>query len=156
MWRPLLVVVLVLLVMIQAVPYGRHHTNPPLRAEPSWDAERTRRLAVRVCFDCHSNHTVWPWFSHVAPISWLVQRDVDQGRRAVNFSEWDRRQQEARESATALRSGTMPPWSYALLRPATRLSATERQDLIRGLDATLGSRKLGTKGGTGAGVMIRE
>lgn len=154
MWRPLLVVVLVLLVVSQAVPFGRHHTNPPVRTEPSWDSERTRSLAVRVCFDCHSNQTVWPWFSHIAPISWLIQRDVNQGRRVVNFSEWDRWQQEARESATALRSGAMPPRSYGLLRTATRLSATERQDLIRGLDATLGSRKVGTKGGTGTGQGI--
>ena len=155
MWRPLPVVVLVLLVAVQAVPYGRHHTNPPVRAEPSWDSERTRSLAVRVCFDCHSNHTVWPWFSHVAPISWLTQRDVNQGRRAVNFSEWDRRQQEARESATVLRRGEMPPRRYVLLRMATRLSATERQDLIRGLEATLGSRKAG-KGGPVGGITISE
>ena len=128
MRRSILVVALVMLGVIQAVPYGGNHTNPPVRVELPWDSERTRRLAGRLCFDCHSKVTVWPWFSQVAPISWLIQRDVEHGRRVVNFSEWDRRQNEAPESATALRSGEMPPGRYAWLRPGVRLSATERED----------------------------
>jgi hypothetical protein len=124
--------------------------------EPKWDSPETRALAKRACFDCHSNETVWPWFSHVAPISWVIQRDVEQGRRVVNFSEWDRRQNEARESARALRSGEMPPRRYVWLHPGVRLSATEREDLLRGLDATLGSRRPGKKGGTVGGIAITE
>lgn len=147
---------LVLLGVMQALPYGANHTNPPVRVEPPWDSERTRRLAGRVCFDCHSNETVWPWFSHVAPLSWLIQRDVEHGRRVVNFSEWDRPQHEARESARTLRSGEMPPRRYVWVRPAMRLSADERQDLLLGLEATLGTRKAGTKGGTFEGVAITE
>jgi hypothetical protein len=61
--------------------YGRDHSNPPVRIEPRWDRARTRELAVRACFDCHSNQTRWPWYSHVAPISWLVQHDVEEGAR---------------------------------------------------------------------------
>ena len=156
MWWSPLVVALVLLIVIQAVPYGGPHTNPPVRVEPSWDSERTRSLAVRVCFDCHSNATAWPWFSRVAPISWLIRRDVDRGRRVVNFSEWDRRQHEATDSARTLRTGEMPPRRYALLRTASRLSATERQDLIRGLDATFGARRPGTRGRTGDSSGITE
>jgi hypothetical protein len=155
MWLPL-VLALVLLIVIQAVPYGGPRTNPPVRVEPLWDSERTRSLAVRVCFDCHSNETAWPWFSRVAPISWLIERDVDRGRRVVNFSEWDRPQHEATESAKTLRTGEMPPRRYALLRAATRLSATEREDLIRGLEATVGSRRAGTKGRMGGGIAITE
>ena len=155
MWRSSLLVVLAVLVVMQAVPYGAH-TNPSVRVEPSWDSQRTRRLAGRVCFDCHSNETVWPWVSHIAPLSWLIQRDVDQGRRVVNFSEWDRRQPEALGSATAVRSGQMPPWRYGWLRPARSLSAAEREELLRGLDATLGSRSIGTKGGRIEGIAITE
>ncbi len=155
-WRSLLVLAVASLAVMQAVPYGADHTNPPVRVEPPWDSEQTRRLAGRACFDCHSNETVWPWFSHFAPVSWLIQRDVKQGRRVVNFSEWDRRQTEARESATTLRSGEMPPRRYAWVRPASRLSAPERQDLLRGLEATLGSRKAGTKGRTVEGIAISE
>ena len=131
MRRSILVVALVMLGVIQAVPYGGNPTNPPVRVEPPWDSERTRRLAGRLCFDCHSNATVWPWFSQVALISWLIQRDVEHGRRVVNFSEWDRRQNEALESATALRSGEVPPGRYAWLRPGMRLSAIEREDPVR-------------------------
>ena len=65
-----------LFVVMQAVPYGRDHTNPPVIVEPAWDSPRTRELAVRACFDCHSNETKWPSYSHVAPLSWVVQRHV--------------------------------------------------------------------------------
>jgi len=133
-----LVVVLAVGLGIQAVPYGRQHTNPPVVAEPNWDAPQTRALAVRACFNCHSNETVWPWYSNVAPISWLVQRDVDEGRRAVNFSEWNRAQKEARESAKAVRDGEMPPWIYTIRSSEARLSRTEKDALARGFAATLG------------------
>ncbi|HXG51099.1 MAG TPA: heme-binding domain-containing protein [candidate division Zixibacteria bacterium] len=136
MRKSLLALIAVLLVM-QAVPYGRDHTNPPVRQEPARDDPRTRELAVRACFDCHSNRTVWPWYSNIAPISWLIDRDVKRGRRELNFSEWDRRQEEAGESAATVRKGSMPPWYY----PWGWLSAAERQDLIRGLERTLGNGK---------------
>jgi len=126
-------VIFVLLLLVQIVPYGRAHVNPPLRREPSWDDPETRRLTVRACFDCHSNQTVWPWYSNLAPISWLVQQDVQVGRRKVNFSEWDRPQEEAGESAKTGESRTMPPWYY----PWGRLSSDERSALIRGLQATI-------------------
>jgi mono/diheme cytochrome c family protein len=131
--------VVALLIAIQVVPYGRRHTNPPITAEPQWDRPQTRALAVRACFDCHSNETVWPWYSHVAPLSWLVQRDVEEGRRAVNFSEWTRRQKEAGESAKTVRKGEMPPWFYALPGTAARLTADERAALVAGLAATVGT-----------------
>ena len=125
---------------LQVVPYGRGHTNPSGRVEPPWDVPRTRALAARACFDCHSNETVWPWYSHVAPISWLVQRDVDEGRRKLNFSAWDRPQKEARESAKTVRKGEMPLWLYPLIQRAARLTAEERQALIAGLEATVGAK----------------
>lgn len=134
-----LVAVGVLLLLIQLVPYGRDHTNPPVRREPAWDSPSTRALAVRACFDCHSNATVWPWYANVAPLSWLAQRDVEEGRKSLNFSEWDRPQEEAGEAAETVQRGTMPPVQYLLLHPEARLTDSERQDLIAGLQATLGS-----------------
>ena len=77
----------VLLVM-QLVPYGRNHSNPPPLAEPMWDSIETRDLFMRYCADCHSSQTRWPWYSHVAPISWLVQHDVNEGREHFNVSVW--------------------------------------------------------------------
>jgi hypothetical protein len=137
LWLFTAVVVVALGLVIQAVPYGRQHTNPAVLAEPAWDTLETRSLAARACFDCHSNETVWPWYSYIAPISWLVQRDVDEGRRAVNFSEWNRPQREAHESAKTLREGEMPPWVYTIRSSSARLSAAEKDALARGLAATL-------------------
>lgn len=125
--------------IIQLVPYGRDHTNPRVTAEPAWDSPVTRQLAVQSCYACHSNETVWPWYSNIAPISWLVQKDVDEGRESLNFSEWDRPQKEAGEAAEELAEGEMPPWFFTLLRPSSRLSDTEKRDLIAGLEATLGT-----------------
>jgi mono/diheme cytochrome c family protein len=129
--------VLVFLV-IQAIPYGRDHGTPQSRTEPAWDGQQTRELAVDACFDCHSNETHWPWYSNVAPVSWLVQRDVDAGRDKLNFSEWDRQRPEANEAAEVVNEGEMPPFQYRLLHPQARLSSAERQALARGLEATLG------------------
>lgn len=99
----------VLFLAIQAWPYGRNHTNPPVRGEPPWKSPETRELVVRACFDCHSNETAWPWYSNIAPFSWLVEGDVDEGRKKVNYSEWDRPQKEARESPESVLVGEMPP-----------------------------------------------
>jgi mono/diheme cytochrome c family protein len=122
---------------IQLVPYGHNHTNPPVLSEPAWDSAATRATAVVTCFDCHSNQTVWPWYSNVAPMSWLVQHDVDEGRQALNFSEWGNGQ-EGGESAEAVSEGQMPPFSYTLTHPNAKLSAADRAAFIRGLVATFG------------------
>lgn len=81
--------VLALFVVIQFVPYGHDHTNLPVQSEPKWDSPQSRQLAQQACFDCHSNQTVWPWYSYAAPVSWLIERDVEQGRRRLNFAEWN-------------------------------------------------------------------
>jgi len=148
-WGGIGVGVLVLLfAIIQVVPYGRDHSNPAVRQEPAWDSPETRALAVDACFDCHSNQTSWPWYSNVAPVSWLVQRDVDNGRDALNFSEWDR-EQESEDAAEAVQEGRMPPDYYGWLHPKARLSSSERQALIRGLQAMFGAGE--GEGGEGEG-----
>jgi len=126
--------------LIQLVPYGRDHENPPVVAEPAWDSPQTRELAVRACFDCHSNETVWPWYSNVAPMSWLVQRDVDEGREHLNYSEWNR-PQEGDESAETVREGSMPPNYYTWTHSEARLTAAELSALEQGLAATFGGER---------------
>jgi hypothetical protein len=127
-----------LLVLIQLVPYGRDHENPPVRKEPAWDSPATRALAQRACFDCHSNETRWPWYSWIAPTSWLVTHDVTDGRRHMNFSEWDREQKDAHEAPEMVEEREMPPWFYLPAHPEAQLTDAERADLIRGLAATVG------------------
>lgn len=126
-----------LLLIAQLIPYGRDHTNPPVVAEPAWDSVKTRELAVRACFDCHSNETTWPWYSNVAPVSWLVQQHVAEGREELNFSEWHL-EQEGDEAAKTVRERSMPTWDYMLTHPEARLSDEELAILARGLAATLG------------------
>lgn len=126
----------VFFILIQLIPIGRNHTNPPVVQEPNWDSPQTRELAVRACFDCHSNETVWPGYSNIAPISWLVYRDVVEGREHLNYSDWGNRRSEGGETgegAEAVSRGQMPPFYYVYLHPAARLSDAEKQALIQGL-----------------------
>jgi len=134
--RGLILVSAGLFVVIQLVPYGRSHTNPPVTQEPSWDSAQTRALAASACFDCHSNQTNWYWFTNIAPFSWLVQSDVEGGRASLNFSEWNRPQDGAGDVAEKIQSGEMPPWYYSLIHPNARLSSTKKQQLIDGLSRT--------------------
>jgi hypothetical protein len=138
-WLRLIVLVLVgAFLLIQFVPYGRAHTNPPVRQEPNWDSQRTRQLAVDACFSCHSNETTWPWYSNVAPVSWRLQQHVDEGRSVLNFSEWGSGRQETGDIGEVIQEGEMPPWDYKLAHPESRLSDKENAELIRGLQATVG------------------
>lgn len=130
---------LILLVGFQFVPYGRNLENPPVRDEPGWDDPQTRVLFMRACGDCHSNETDWPWYSGVAPASWLLQYDVEEGREHFNVSEWGRGEQDADEAAETVREGEMPLWYYLPLHAEARLTAAEEAALIRGLEATFGS-----------------
>ena len=132
---------LVVLVVIQFVPYGRDHTNPARGREIAWSGPRTEQLMADACMDCHSNLTKWPWYSNVAPVSWLVQRDVDEGRRELNLSTGE---VEVEEMIESIREGSMPPWQYKPTHPGAWLSEQEKQDLIRGLEATFGSASAGS------------
>jgi mono/diheme cytochrome c family protein len=143
-WRKWLlwsgVAIVGLFLAIQLIPYGHTHDNPAVVMEPAWDSEATRDLAVRACFDCHSNETSWPWYTNVAPISWLAVRDVDEGRATLNFSEWGSQGRHADEAAEVVREGEMPPVYYTWLHPSARLSDAELEQLAAGLDATMRSR----------------
>ena len=121
---------------IQLVPYGRDHTNPPVGREPAWDSAETRDTFLRSCGDCHSNQTVWPWYSHVAPISWLVTHDVEDGRKHFNVSDWDRPRQDGDEAVEVVSEGEMPPWFYLPMHPEADLSAPEKERFLEGLERT--------------------
>jgi cytochrome c551/c552 len=133
----------VLFALIQLIPTGVSYTDPPVVAEPNWVSSQTRALAQRACFDCHSNETVWPWYSRVAPVSWLVAKDVNEGRQKQNFSDWDPAalsrggKDPADEIIREIQNGSMPPWYYTLLHPTASLSAEEKQQLINGFKATV-------------------
>ena len=125
------------LMAMQLIPYGRAHANPPVTGEPAWDAPETRALARQACFDCHSNETEWPAYASIAPVSWLVQHDVDEGRAVLNFSEWTRPQKEAKKASEEVLEGEMPPAAYTLVHAHARLSPADRDRLARGLARSL-------------------
>jgi Haem-binding domain len=84
----------------------------------------------RACGDCHSNHTVWPWYSHVAPVSWLVARDVNGARARLNLSAWNRYGPASSRSRIAdmceeASAREMPPWYFTLAHPQAKLSERE-------------------------------
>ena len=145
-WGRAGLVLVLAFVAIQFVPYGRDHVNPPVGAEPTWDSPVTRELAKQACFDCHSNETEWPLYARVAPVSWLIQRDVTEGRAALNFSEWQRPQKEADEAPEKIRELEMPPAIYGLIHGHARLSAADRERLARGLANSLGDRRARSHG----------
>lgn len=128
-------------VVMQLVPYGRDHTNPPVKAEPQWTSPEVRALAVRACFDCHSNETKWPGYSNVAPISWLVQNHVNEGRRELNFSEFDKPQKHAKDAEEELREGEMPMAGYVAMHAEAKLTDAEKKQLGEAFIAMFGSEK---------------
>jgi hypothetical protein len=124
--------------LIQLIPLPGRGNNPPVVSEPTWDSPQTRALAKRACFDCHSNETVWPWYSYVAPVSWLVYNDTMEGRRRLNFSEWTSSlQRRTVEFAEVIQGGEMPPAVYLPMHPTAQLTAAEKQQLITGLTNSL-------------------
>lgn len=136
----LIAATVVTLVAIQLVPYGNAHTNPSVTGEPQWANAETRDLMVRACFGCHSNEVEYPAYASVAPISWVVQSHIDEGRKKVNYSEFDRRQRGADETLEVIQKGEMPPHYYTLfgLHPEAKLSRSEIDTLIAGITATPG------------------
>jgi hypothetical protein len=140
--RVLLFVVLpfvVVLLLIQLIP--NRVTNPPVVQEPNWDSPRTRQLAVRACYDCHSNETHVLWFEKAAPLSWWIKTHVDEGRAKLNFSEWGSQQgDDANKAAKTVRDGSMPPNYYTWfgLHSSAKLTPAEKKELADGLTKTLG------------------
>ena len=138
----LLVGGVIVLAAIQFVPYGRDHKNPPVTGEPKWDSPRTHELYNRACKDCHSNETVWPWYSSYAPVSWLTQLDASFGRSVFNTSEWGRTgKNEGDKAAAEVRKGKMPLFIYLPAHPQAKLNADEKKQLVDGLVATFGEKK---------------
>lgn len=115
---------LVVFAASQFVPMAR--TNPPVIDDVPAPPE-AKAILRRACYDCHSNETKWPWYSHVAPTSWLVTHDVNEARAKMNFSEWnkmpaDKQARRLRQSLEEIDEKEMPPAIYLPMHPAARLS----------------------------------
>ncbi|MDP8990260.1 MAG: heme-binding domain-containing protein [Acidobacteriota bacterium] len=113
-----------------AVAYGPNQT---IFREAQIDPE-TLALVQRACQNCHSQNTAWPWYSHVAPVSWLLERDVQQARSHMNLSQWqdystDDRLRLLSVIGSAVRNRKMPPQRYLILHPEALLSDEEQQQI---------------------------
>lgn len=117
-------------------------TNPASAESESFRAVARPPVEVvsvlnRACRDCHSNDTVWPWYSRVAPVSWIIAGDVQKGRRRLNFSQWNRSGGGANESAEEIcpqmRSRAMPPRTYLALHPVARLREADVDTVCAGM-----------------------
>lgn len=131
LWKTLAGAVVVALGAIQLIPVDR--TNPPVQKEMPAPPD-VQAILRRSCYDCHSNETVWLWYSKVAPISWLVSRDVREGRKDLNFSDWTASEKQLRRLAKTpkeIAKAKMPPWFYLSIHRDARLSPQDVETLNR-------------------------
>jgi Haem-binding domain len=130
-WVRLAAILAGVVAALQFVPIDR--TNPPVTSEIHASAAVDAVLR-RSCYDCHSNETVWPWYSRVAPISFVVSRDVHQGRHHLNFSTWGeydsvRQAKSVREIWKQVSTGEMPMSIYLPFHPHARLGDPDKAAL---------------------------
>jgi hypothetical protein len=133
-------------IVIQAFRPSR--TNP--KADPTYDISTAMSVPPEVagilnrsCDDCHSNGTVWPWYSNVSPASWLVAFDVNHGRNALNFSEWGMRNPEKNnemlgEICKEVTEREMPGLMYPMMHAAAKLTDADIQTICRWTHASQG------------------
>lgn len=126
-------VALALVAAAQLVPVDR--SNPPVRSEVQAPDE-VMAVVRRACYDCHSNETRWPWYSRVAPVSWVLAHHVHEGRGELNFSEWPLYDFEQQDHAfhdidKQITKGKMPLWSYTIIHRNARLAPEDRDVLLR-------------------------
>jgi hypothetical protein len=118
-------------------PFGdvKHRaSNAPLMNDAVDPA--VTRLVGRSCKNCHSERTEWPWYSYVAPMSWLIEKDVADGRRHMNLSHWDdydtdKKQAVLSEIAVMVRNRQMPLPRYLVLHPEAKLSETDIEQIYQ-------------------------
>ena len=138
MFKKILIALAALAVVIQLVPQSVFPiTNPPVNPANTIESSAHALLPAvtaileRSCYDCHSNRTVWPWYSKVAPVAWLVSNDVTEARREVNFSDWaqynpKRAAHKLKEICEQVDQGEMPLWYYKPMHPASKLSDADK------------------------------
>jgi Haem-binding domain len=123
--------ILALLIAIQFIQVDR--SNPPIK-DNVLIPPAVSEVLHKSCFDCHSNETNWPWYSNIAPVSWMLSHHVQEGRDHLNFSTWNETSGEkqteiVKEVWEEVSEGKMPLGSYLLLHPKAKLSDAEKEEL---------------------------
>lgn len=127
--KKVIIVLVVIFVGIQFIPVER--TNPPITNEVNAPPE-VKAILKKACYDCHSNETNWVWYTKIAPVSFLTSSDVSEGRRHINFSEWNvNKEAKAKEKIwDEISEEQMPPWQYKLMHSEAKLTQEEK-NIIR-------------------------
>ena len=128
--------ILGVILFIQFIPVEL--SNPVEHNEPNWDSPKTREYFFRACADCHSNRVEFPFYSKIAPFSWLIAYDVNEGRRHFNIS--DNNISEGNEASREVSKEAMPLPIYSLMHPKARFTKEETAEFIRGLESTFGKK----------------
>ena len=126
--RIIIIVLILAFLIMQAIRVEK--VNPDVQSDIVAKPE-VESLLRRSCYNCHSNETVWPWYSHLAPASWLIARDVRVGRQHLNFSEWGTyipktQSRKLERLAKVVIEEDMPPWYYSLVNRDEHLTPTNR------------------------------
>ncbi len=147
-WKGGIGVAVVILVLVQLIRPA--HSNPPITAGETIQARLpidpvVDSMLIRSCNDCHSNLTVWPWYTNVAPASWLIVSDVRRGRAELNFSEWGtysiKKQQELlKETCEEASERKMPVAAYTLLHPPAKFTDADIAAVCAWTRTTIQSR----------------
>jgi len=137
MIRIILIVIIVILIGIQFVPVSK--INPTVTGEIR-APENVMQVLKNSCYDCHSNEVRWPWYSNIAPASWLVVHDVNEAREHMNFSEWQSYSAEDKEDNIEdiweeIDDGEMPLWYYLILHNDARLSDNDKKTIKSWVDS---------------------
>jgi cytochrome c551/c552 len=129
------VVGFVLLQLVSFIVPSLARTNPPVTYQVQWDSPEIEQMMRKACYDCHSNETVWPWYSYIAPVSWLIVNHVNEGRDNLNFST-GQGELEAENLIRQIERGHMPPANYLSMHPEANLSESDKVTLIQGIRAS--------------------
>lgn len=137
MLRIIFIVLIILLIAIQFVPVNK--ANPPVTGEIK-APENVMQILRTSCYDCHSNEVKWPWYSNIAPASWLVAYDVNEAREHMNFSEWqsysaEDKADDIEEIWEEVEEGEMPLWYYLILHSEAELSENDKMILKDWVDS---------------------
>jgi len=140
--KRLLVLIVVLLVVIQFVPVkapsNNINTSNDLVSVEKLDGDVSVILKSS-CYDCHSSQTHYPWYSHMAPVSWLVANDVKEGRAKLNFSDWKlnnkrRKIRQLEDIKEQVQQGEMPMGIYTVIHKKAKLTESQKQLLVKWTD----------------------
>jgi len=139
-WKTILAAGFVIFAMLQFFNPAR--TNPPVKNDFLAAVKPPPAVAANLrdaCYDCHSHETRWPWYSKIAPVSWLVVSDTTEGREHLNFSDWPTEPARAAKKLDRINEVVdyreMPPKKYSLIHADARLTEVQRKEIMDWTDA---------------------